>query len=305
MDSGNSGSLQSSSGRDGDINHHPIPILQSPSNFFNPSSFSHPLNPNPYDLDSDSVWSRNPTPNPIHNSYYPVDDNNISNAEKLGVITKNPKKRTRASRRAPTTVLTTDTTNFRQMVQEFTGIPAAPFSTSASSSSASFSRRLDLYGSGMAPMLKPSAKKGHVQVQTAYSNNISAPTSILQLPPSETFGVTKQPLNLSNLQNQMFPFQSFSEATQVNVREVTEHSDAFVGSSSMLLKRWRGESENLVNFEGRNGNENGNGNSQNVVVPMRNDGGQLPGNNFVIPNYNVGYRVIFVDYFISKSPVYY
>ncbi|KAJ0751562.1 putative VQ motif-containing protein [Helianthus annuus] len=267
MDSGNSGSLPSSSGGDGDINHHTIPILQPPSNFFNPSSFSHPLNPNPYDLDSDSVWSRNPTPNPIHNSY-------TSNAEKLGVITKNPKKRTRASRRAPTTVLTTDTTNFRQMVQEFTGIPAAPFSTSASSSSASFSRRLDLYGSGMAPMVKPSAQKGHVQVQvqTAYSNNISAPTSILQLPPSETYGVTKQPLNLSNLQNQMFPFQSFSEATQVN--NVREHSDAFVGSSSMLLKRWRGESENFANFEGRNEN----GNSQNVVVPMRNDGGQLRGN---------------------------
>ncbi|XP_073145663.1 uncharacterized protein [Henckelia pumila] len=43
------------------------------------------------------------------------------------VITKNSKKRTRASRRAPTTVLTTDTSNFRQMVQEFTGIPTAPF----------------------------------------------------------------------------------------------------------------------------------------------------------------------------------
>ncbi|OWM82208.1 uncharacterized protein LOC116208646 [Punica granatum] len=37
---------------------------------------------------------------------------------------RNRKKRTRASRRAPTTVMTTDTTNFRAMVQEFTGIPA-------------------------------------------------------------------------------------------------------------------------------------------------------------------------------------
>ncbi|XP_073066664.1 uncharacterized protein [Primulina eburnea] len=42
-------------------------------------------------------------------------------------VIKNSKKRTRASRRAPTTVLTTDTTNFRQMVQEFTGIPTAHF----------------------------------------------------------------------------------------------------------------------------------------------------------------------------------
>ncbi|KAL2906096.1 Calmodulin-binding protein 25 [Bienertia sinuspersici] len=42
---------------------------------------------------------------------------------------RNPKKRSRASRRAPTTVLTTDTNNFRQMVQEFTGVPAPPFTT--------------------------------------------------------------------------------------------------------------------------------------------------------------------------------
>ncbi|QHO02592.1 hypothetical protein HN51_037091 [Arachis hypogaea] len=42
-------------------------------------------------------------------------------------VRNNPKKRSRASRRAPTTVLTTDTSNFRAMVQEFTGIPAPPF----------------------------------------------------------------------------------------------------------------------------------------------------------------------------------
>ncbi|XP_066395322.1 VQ motif-containing protein 22-like [Miscanthus floridulus] len=37
---------------------------------------------------------------------------------------KRPRKRPRASRRPPTTVVTTDTSNFRAMVQEFTGIPA-------------------------------------------------------------------------------------------------------------------------------------------------------------------------------------
>ncbi|XP_061345150.1 uncharacterized protein LOC133291000 [Gastrolobium bilobum] len=57
-------------------------------------------------------------------------------------MVRNPKKRSRASRRAPTTVLTTDTTNFRAMVQEFTGIPAPPFPSS------SFPRsRFDLFGS--------------------------------------------------------------------------------------------------------------------------------------------------------------
>uniref|UniRef100_A0ACD5WYX9 Uncharacterized protein n=1 Tax=Avena sativa TaxID=4498 RepID=A0ACD5WYX9_AVESA len=43
------------------------------------------------------------------------------------VPSKPPKKRPRASRRPPTTVLTTDTSNFRAMVQEFTGFPAPPF----------------------------------------------------------------------------------------------------------------------------------------------------------------------------------
>ncbi|KAK4747121.1 hypothetical protein SAY87_026158 [Trapa incisa] len=55
---------------------------------------------------------------------------------------RNPKKRSRASRRAPTTVLNTDTTNFRAMVQEFTGIPAPPFAAPP------FQRnRLDIFGS--------------------------------------------------------------------------------------------------------------------------------------------------------------
>ncbi|KAI0495591.1 hypothetical protein KFK09_021892 [Dendrobium nobile] len=40
-----------------------------------------------------------------------------------------PRKRSRASRRAPTTLLNTDTTNFRAMVQQFTGVPTGPYST--------------------------------------------------------------------------------------------------------------------------------------------------------------------------------
>lgn len=72
--------------------------------------------------------------------------NNNSNA------VRNPKKRSRASRRAPTTVLTTDTTNFRAMVQEFTGIPAPPFTSSALPRS-----RLDLFGSASS-----SLRSGHL-----------------------------------------------------------------------------------------------------------------------------------------------
>ncbi|KAG5098150.1 hypothetical protein JHK82_048004 [Glycine max] len=47
-------------------------------------------------------------------------------------LLRNSKKRSRASRLAPTTVLTTDTNNFRPMVQEFTGTPTPPFSPSFS-----------------------------------------------------------------------------------------------------------------------------------------------------------------------------
>ncbi|CAL0315532.1 unnamed protein product [Lupinus luteus] len=73
------------------------------------------------------------------------DDNSnarlVSSAPTNNAAIRNSKKRTRASRRTPTTVLTTDTSNFRAMVQEFTGIPAPPFS---GSSSYSRTRRLDL-----------------------------------------------------------------------------------------------------------------------------------------------------------------
>ncbi|XP_060672944.1 uncharacterized protein LOC107420863 [Ziziphus jujuba] len=97
---------------------------------------------------------------------------------------RNSKKRTRASRRAPTTVLTTDTSNFRAMVQEFTGIPAPPFSGS------SYSRRFDLFGTAgggsamrsgnmdtLGPLypLRPSPQKVHHQSPFLSSSSSSSP----------------------------------------------------------------------------------------------------------------------------------
>ncbi|EEF48489.1 rho GTPase-activating protein gacF [Ricinus communis] len=105
-----------------------------------------------------------------------------SPSDQTHVVTRNPKKRTRASRRAPTTVLTTDTSNFRAMVQEFTGIPAPPFSGSP------YSRcRLDLFGSvgsgmrsshleqmGSLYPLHPSAQKvQHQQSPFSFSSSSS------------------------------------------------------------------------------------------------------------------------------------
>ncbi|KAG6488561.1 VQ motif-containing protein 22-like [Zingiber officinale] len=39
------------------------------------------------------------------------------------------RRRTRASRRAPTTMFDTDAANFRAMVQQFTGLPSVPYAT--------------------------------------------------------------------------------------------------------------------------------------------------------------------------------
>ncbi|GMI77039.1 hypothetical protein HRI_001373200 [Hibiscus trionum] len=49
-----------------------------------------------------------------------------------GRVGKPVRRRSRASRRTPTTLLNTDTTNFRAMVQQFTGGPTAPFAAGGS-----------------------------------------------------------------------------------------------------------------------------------------------------------------------------
>lgn len=202
MDSGNSGSMQSSSGGDEDYDDSSRSVDQNNllPNFFNssisntptffyPNSsqnnnlelFSHSQsNPNP-SLYNQDFWFKNMRSNDEQN-YQTVQSSpplapppssqsligsqgqtrpftSSSSQLQQPEIVKNPKKRTRASRRAPTTVLQTDTANFRQMVQEFTGIPAAPFSAATP-----YSRRLDLFGGaatlgGSLYPLRPSAQK--------------------------------------------------------------------------------------------------------------------------------------------------
>ncbi|KAF2299656.1 hypothetical protein GH714_002233 [Hevea brasiliensis] len=219
MDSGSSGSMQSSSGgEEYDSRPESLPAFLNPSSHFGPLSanpqhqpslFNHhqqptlfdpspnlfhafsqsPANPNPSTplLNLDVVRPRGLRSDPDctdHNSNLlgssasssqsilgaqgsnqaplpsmqlrAVQDNGArssSPSDPTHVVARNPKKRTRASRRAPTTVLTTDTSNFRAMVQEFTGIPAPPFSGSP------YSRRLDLFGivgSSMSLLIFPS-----------------------------------------------------------------------------------------------------------------------------------------------------
>ncbi|KAL3622084.1 hypothetical protein CASFOL_034280 [Castilleja foliolosa] len=224
MDSGNSGSLQSSSGGDEEydsraaaaadhsiyLNTHPPP--QPPSMFDpfsnytqqlhhqNPNNFSN-NNPNPGWPGSTPIRSDpNPDPhqhslaNPFMSSFQPppaapapgADTDNTTTNPGGSTAARNPRKRSRASRRAPTTVLTTDTTNFRAMVQEFTGIPAPPFSNP----SFPRSNRLDnLFGSrsgsfdstGSQLLRRPFSQRGQTPSflgpSSTNNNNIISPVS--------------------------------------------------------------------------------------------------------------------------------
>nr|GME04828.1 phosphatidylinositol 3-kinase 2-like [Ipomoea batatas] len=165
------------------------------------------------------------------------------------VVPKNPKKRTRASRRAPTTVLTTDTANFRQMVQEFTGIPTAPFSVGAP-----YSRRLDLFsGAGSAmrsphldslgPLypLRPSAQKVQNSpfLNTTMLDALMAANNTrcgnLNLGNTD-LGITKQGPNLLlNMQNhQILPFHPLLQSSIKNNNQLGNTNALEFGTKSSM-----------------------------------------------------------------------
>ncbi|XP_039053200.1 VQ motif-containing protein 22-like [Hibiscus syriacus] len=147
--------------------------------------------------------------------------------------TKNLKKRTRASRRAPTTVLATDPRNFRAMVQEFTGIPAPP----------SYSPRLDLLGSGSGIRsghleqsgsvypLRPSAKR--VLQPTPFASSSSSHLSLnnLLLDPSD---LPQKMLNLEN-QSPILPFQFFQDPHNMLGLGVKSHGSSFPSLDELVL----------------------------------------------------------------------
>lgn len=168
MDSGNSGSLQSSSEAEEECesrttynnqSHQPAPPfnhhlifdqnqINSNNNinpfFFTPNSHQHNQLLN---LDS-VIWSET-LPSFSDHHFPPATTTTTITTEPVPppppAPPRNPKKRSRASRRAPTTVLTTDTNNFRAMVQEFTGIPSPPF-TSSSNVFPRLTTSFDLFG---------------------------------------------------------------------------------------------------------------------------------------------------------------
>nr|XP_009602610.1 epsin-like [Nicotiana tomentosiformis] len=268
MDSGNSGSVQSSSGGGGDeeydshggsistflnssahfgsISSNPLPqFLSHQPTLFDPHD-SQNFNSNFQDsanslYNNDLLWPKSLGSDNNFNNFGNLNSSSSSatNHAILGTNThvpnynsipikssidhqpnvgKNPKKRSRASRRAPTTVLTTDTTNFRQMVQEFTGIPTTPFTGSA------YTRRLDLFSTATSAI-----RSGHLDnlgpLFTLRPSTQKVQDSPIFMPPSSSalnnsmfgrtnastsdIGISKQAQNkLFNMQNDQI--QSFS-----------------------------------------------------------------------------------------------
>jgi hypothetical protein len=154
MDSGNSGSdLQSSSGGGdefdcrGGVDSSPLsaallrPASAPSTSAFSPhgslyglQEFASAAPPQQEQSHQAGLWSESSTPRADQGARRQAE----TTAQALGSAPppaqqpppRGSRKRTRASRRAPTTVLTTDTSNFRAMVQEFTGIPSPPFAPS-------------------------------------------------------------------------------------------------------------------------------------------------------------------------------
>ncbi|KAL9144077.1 hypothetical protein ABFS82_14G274000 [Erythranthe guttata] len=153
----NSGSTQSEEGDEEEfiIDDSNSNSEYSISSLFNPSSSS---------STSNTHQNTTTTFHPHHNDhlFWSAGLTSHQTTTPDSAVRKNPKKRSRVSNRNPTTVLTTDTTNFRQMVQQFTGIPANPLSGGLDLFSAlrpGYQYLDTLYG----PVhpLKPSANKNH------------------------------------------------------------------------------------------------------------------------------------------------
>ncbi|CAD5335892.1 unnamed protein product [Arabidopsis thaliana] len=134
--------------------------------------------PVPPPISSEQVFFTNPLQQnlrtvPNTNTTSPICS--VPTDKKNGLATtRNPKKRSRVSRRAPTTVLTTDTSNFRAMVQEFTGNPSTPFTGLSSSFPRS---RFDLFGSSSSSSSRPMKPFPHKLISPSTLNHHYLPPS--------------------------------------------------------------------------------------------------------------------------------
>ncbi|KAF7084036.1 hypothetical protein CFC21_087732 [Triticum aestivum] len=99
-----------------------------------------------------------------------------------GRVGKPARRRSRASRRAPVTLLNTDTTNFRAMVQQFTGIPSGPYGPAGAGGGPviSFGAGGGDYGLGGGMPVRPSPSSAVMSFDHLGHHRPSAVTSSLQ-----------------------------------------------------------------------------------------------------------------------------
>ncbi|PSS21509.1 VQ motif-containing protein [Actinidia chinensis var. chinensis] len=235
MDSCNSGSLQSSSGGEDDYDSRAA--TESISTFLNPTPQPPPPPPPPPSMfdplsnfftpNLETAWSKaltsGPGPGPMAQhlvasslTALPPVTMSTSTTEQVDRMPhlgpRNPKKRSRASRRAPTTVLTTDPTNFRAMVQEFTGIPTPPFV----SSSPFVRSRLDLFGAPGSTRSQPvdASSQPLPYLLRPFAQKFQPP------PPIDPIGSSSNSnSNDYQMQNQSLTFQSLLSKSAIPLHE--------------------------------------------------------------------------------------
>ncbi|CAM0951176.1 unnamed protein product [Alopecurus aequalis] len=282
MDSGNSGSLQSSSGGDDDfdsrgggVDSSPLSALLRPAP--SPSAAgAYSLHGSLYGLQDftsgppqhqqqqhqQSPWSAQFMPGAASSSQRvaPADagmgggsahqaSDPSAAAAPAPAPPRGSRKRARASRRAPTTVLTTDTSNFRAMVQEFTGIPNPPFAAGAVGPGASFNSRFDhIFSSSSALrsaadpasslppyLLRPFAQKLQTAAPSPFAPFTSPSSST---PASANIGGPNANVNATA-----------GAATAASANQRAAAGDDFHLPSSALLRMQQDQSSSYLSFQ--------------------------------------------------------
>ncbi|AQK68770.1 VQ motif family protein [Zea mays] len=140
-----------------------------------------------------------------------------------GRVGKPARRRSRASRRAPVTLLNTDTSNFRAMVQQFTGVPPGPYGPGP--------------GGGGGPVISFGAEYGGAQLVRP------SPTSaVMSFDPQHHH---HRPTAASSLQSQLFrPQQQQQYGADVGGYGV--HGMAMAAPSSFLHGGFEASSEDRL-----------------------------------------------------------
>jgi hypothetical protein len=150
-----------------------------------------------------------------------------------GRVAKPIRRRSRASRRTPTTLLNTDTTNFRAMVQQFTGGPSAPFATGSQINATNFGyavgvHRQGHHGNHPSPVMMPPGY--HLQYQQQQQQQFQQQS---QPPPSYMFSLRNSNMG-TNTSTTTAPgdvfFQRLGNPRAATTMEVSDHGYSTEGA---------------------------------------------------------------------------